>query len=82
MRDKDLMIFFSILGTFFASQIRTHIAQIQTHVSISGEMNLSSCFNIICKLLIDCIGQYTINGCTVKVELCQNDYIFLPQRTL
>ena len=75
------MVFF-----FFAPQIRTHIAHIQTLVSVSGETNLYSgeslLQNIICRLLIDCIQQYKINSCTVKMELCQNNYMILPQRSL
>ena len=60
------MKLFLILGTygflFFAPQILTHIAQIQTHVSVSREINLYSgeslLQNIICRLLVDCIQQY------------------------
>ena len=47
-------------------------------MSVSREMNLN--LNFLCRLLIDSIQQYKIDGCTVKMELCQNDiYIFTTE---
>ena len=58
------------------------ISGLTLSASLYIHVNLSYPSVSISSLLIGCIQQNKINGYTEKMKLCQNDYIFLPQRSV